>query len=209
MASKKNRAPKKTTHRQLHPKARAHTTHKMAGHAAMHGAHAKQKTFPRAAKHVTPAMKMWKTQLLNDPQVRQMLINVAGEHTLHVISEFDHQMSDEEISKKTALRTSDVRVVLNKLHSYGLVSYSRSRDRNSGWYSYVWKMNNDKARQVIQQMKGESYVDDSAAAQDDGEKESEYYYCKTCVPEKKIPFEQASGLLFRCASCGSNLDFLS
>jgi len=161
----------------------------------------------REHHRMTAALKMWKTQLLADPQVRQMLINVAGEHTLHVIGEFDHQMSDEEIAKKTALRTSDVRVVLNKLHSYGLVSYSRSRDRNSGWYSYVWKMNNDKAREIISQMKsgGETVV---VAGAPGGGEAAECYCCKSCDPAKPITFERASDYMFKCAQCGSSLEYL-
>ncbi|MDE1798356.1 MAG: hypothetical protein KGH63_03040, partial [Candidatus Micrarchaeota archaeon] len=85
---------------------------------------------PRSAMN-----RVWKTQLLTNPDTRKLLIAAAGEHSLHVIQEFTSQMSDEEIAKKTKIRSSDVRVVLNKLHSYGLASYTRSRDKNSGWYS--------------------------------------------------------------------------
>lgn len=174
--------------------------------AVKKGAHAGMQKKTAERHRMTAALKMWKTQLLADPQVRQMLINVAGEHTLHVIGEFDRQMSDEEIAKKTALRTSDVRVVLNKLHSHGLVSYSRSRDRNSGWYSYVWKMNNDKAREIIGQMKNNG--ENPGAAPAGGGEAAECYYCRSCDPKKAITFERASDYMFKCAQCGSNLEYL-
>ncbi len=147
----------------------------------------------------------WKSQMLADPEVRQMLINLAGEHTLHVISDFDTQMSDEEIAKKTKLRTSDVRVVLNKLHSCGLVSYSRSRDKNSGWYSYVWKMNNERARGIIERMKGNGGAQAPMAPEGDG---GENYGCPNCA-DGCVPFDKASEAMFRCGQCGTSLEFVN
>lgn len=152
--------------------------------------------------------RMWRTQLLTNSGVRQMLINLAGENTLHVIGEFDSQLSDEEIAKRTKLRTSDVRVVLNKLHSCGLVSYSRSRDKNSGWYSYVWKMNNERAQEIIQNLMHDSGQEYGIPVKEDAAAEgAEVYCCGNCPDHKEISFEEASGLLFRCSHCGSSLEY--
>ncbi|MCX8194554.1 MAG: hypothetical protein N3G22_00375 [Candidatus Micrarchaeota archaeon] len=83
-------------------------------------------------------------------KTRQWLIEMGGENTIAIIKEFDMDMSDEEIAKKTGIRASDVRVVLNRLHGCGLFSYTRVRDRDSGWYSYIWKLNEEKLRQVVE-----------------------------------------------------------
>lgn len=192
----------------------------IVGHMAIRKASSKAirknaKSKPTKKMTVTPKIKisakasrathMWKTQLLSDPQVRQMLINLAGEHTLHVITEFGGQMSDEEIAKRTKLRTSDVRVVLNKMHSCGLVSYSRSRDKNSGWYSYVWKMNNDKAQEIIDHLKGE--CQDKAGNGHVGE-DGEFYECPSCPEHGSVSFGEASDLYFRCTQCGGSLAYV-
>jgi len=84
--------------------------------------------------------KAARLSVLASANARQQLIEMGGENTIDVIREFDRDMSDEEIAKKTGIRASDVRVVLNRLHNYGLFSYTRVRDRDSGWYSYIWKM---------------------------------------------------------------------
>jgi transcription initiation factor TFIIE subunit alpha len=188
----------------------AHAVKENTPHASKNMPHA-AKGIALASKEIAPhshasrGMQGWKTQLLANPCVRQMLINLAGEHTLHVISEFQAQMSDEEIAKRTKLRTSDVRVVLNKLHSCGLVGYSRSRDKNSGWYSYVWKMNNDKAKEIITHLMADSGFEHAEVTE--GNEDGEFYKCCNCDAGKPIPFEEASNLYFKCASCGSNLEF--
>jgi hypothetical protein len=66
-------------------------------------------------------------------------------------------MSDEELAKKIGVKTSDVRIVLNRLHTCGLFSYTRIRDKDSGWYSYIWKMSEEKLREFVA---GEKSVND-------------------------------------------------
>lgn len=159
---------------------------------------------PKAARGAMN--RVWKTQLLTNPDTRKLLIQAAGEHSLHVIQEFTTQLSDEEIAQKTKIRSSDVRVVLNKLHSYGLASYTRSRDKNSGWYSYVWRLNNEHAPALVEEMRaqlaGERTVEAPAAAEG-----GEQYYCKNCGLDRRLPFEEASASLFKCSGCGANLEF--
>lgn len=176
--------------------------------AARKKAIAKIEITPKKSHSMGRAAKLWKAHLLTEQSVRQMMIDLAGENTLHVIGDFEGQMSDEEIAKKTKLRTSDVRVVLNKLHSCGLVSYSRSRDKNSGWYSYVWKMNNDKAKEIVDSLMQSHGYGKTQIQQNDEASENENYRCKNCGPEKNLSFEEASEKLFRCDNCGSSLDFV-
>src|SRR3989344_3683497 len=85
--------------------------------------------------------------VLANAVARQSLIEMGGENTIDVIREFDRDMSDEELAKKTGIKASDVRVGLNRLHSQGLFSYTRVRDRDSGWDSYIWKMSEGKLQE--------------------------------------------------------------
>jgi transcription initiation factor TFIIE subunit alpha len=152
--------------------------------------------------------KVWKSQLLVNADTRNLLIQAAGEHALHVIQEFTDEMSDEEIAKKTKIRASDVRVVLNKLHSHGLASYTRSRDKNSGWYSYVWRLNNERAPELVQAMRdGLDGVENTAVSAPESTGGSEEYFCRSCGPDKRLPFEEASNSLFKCSQCGTSLEF--
>ena len=167
---------------------------------------------PKAGKvmHKEPAIQphgthnhLWKNQLLQDADVRRWLIRSVGEHAIHVISDFSTPMSDEQIAQKSGIRASDVRVVLNKLHSYGLATYLRNRDKNSGWYSYVWKLNNEHAQGLKGRLKEE---ETSALTPEIPMGDGEYYSCNACG-ERKFDFERASNLLFKCDQCGQDLRF--
>ena len=140
--------------------------------------------------------------VLANAVARQSLIEMGGENTIDVIREFDRDMSDEELAKKTGIKASDVRVVLNRLHSQGLFSYTRVRDRDSGWYSYIWKMSEGKLKDF-----GEKFAPGM-----EGEKteimEGDAYICPQCSPGAPVKFEDAAELKFKCSNCGSDLEFL-
>ncbi|VVB99321.1 Transcription factor E [uncultured archaeon] len=143
--------------------------------------------------------KTARAAVLADAAARQHLIEMGGENTIDIIREFDRDMSDEELARKTGIKASDVRVVLNRLHSEGLFSYTRVRDRDSGWYSYIWKMSEEKLREF------------TPAEAQDGETtemvDGEAYFCQNCAPEKLVSFEEATDARFKCGSCGSDLSF--
>jgi len=160
---------------------------------------------PKRRRGGEPMNKIWLDELLGDARVRKWLIQTVGEHAIHVIREFTCELSDEEISKKTALRASDVRVVLNRLHSQGLANYSRNRDKNSGWYSYMWKLDNPHAKELAEGMKKIEVGKPAEAADVEG---AEYYYCSKEGKSKKYLFELARDYNFRCPSCGSMLHYL-
>jgi transcription initiation factor TFIIE subunit alpha len=136
--------------------------------------------------------------------VRRWLIGTIGEHAIHIIQDFETPMSDEQIAQKTGVRASDVRIVLNKLHSYGLAIYTRSRDKNSGWYSYVWRFTDDHINEVMQQIKkGEG----ERTVISDGEG-GEFYQCSACGSDKIFDFGHAVDLQFKCDRCGGDLKFV-
>lgn len=94
--------------------------------------------------------KAARLSVLASAGARQKLIEMGGENTIDIIREFDRDMSDEELAKKTGIKASDVRVVLNRLHNHGLFSYTRVRDRDSGWYSYIWKMSEPRLNDFVE-----------------------------------------------------------
>ncbi|MFH1306757.1 MAG: hypothetical protein ABIH83_03855 [Candidatus Micrarchaeota archaeon] len=147
---------------------------------------------------------IWVNLLLRDPRVRKWLVQMVGEYSIHVIQEFNQEMSDEELAKKSNIRASDVRVVLNRLHSSGLASYSRSRDRNSGWYSYIWRLDNKHAKELAD---GVGEIINEKEMGGVGE-EAEYYYCPKEGVETRVRFEVALEQKFKCISCGGPLKYL-
>ena len=145
--------------------------------------------------------KVVRGSVLSNAAARQLLIEMGGENTIDVIREFDKDMSDEELAKKTGIKASDVRVVLNRLHSHGLFSYTRVRDKDSGWYSYIWKMSEGKLKEFGEKY-GQEHEPEAVVAL-----EGETYVCMNCSPAKPVRFEDAADAQFKCSNCGSDLEF--
>jgi hypothetical protein len=126
-------------------------------HFAQNSRYKSSPPFHRPSKKSRPDIQVKKSSyskaarqvVLASAAARQQLIEMGGENTIDIIREFDRDMSDEELARKTGIKASDVRVVLNRLHSCGLFSYTRVRDRDSGWYSYIWKMSEGKLRDFV------------------------------------------------------------
>ncbi len=137
---------------------------------------------------------------LASADVRQRFIEMGGENTINIIREFDKDMSDEDLARKTGIKTSDVRVVLNRLHSHGFFSYTRTRDRDSGWYSYIWKMSKGRLQEFVG---GVAKPLDKSIEVSEGD----LYHCRLCSPEKMVGFDDAFSNQFKCEKCGSGLVF--
>lgn len=145
--------------------------------------------------------KVVRGSVLSNAPARQLLIEMGGENTIDVIREFDRDMSDEELAKKTGIKASDVRVVLNRLHSHGLFSYTRVRDKDSGWYSYIWKMSEAKLQEFGEKF-GHEHAPEAVEVL-----EGDVYICTNCSPATPVKFEDAADAQFKCGNCGSDLEF--
>jgi transcription initiation factor TFIIE subunit alpha len=148
----------------------------------------KRSTYSKAAR----------AAVLADAAARQRLIEIGGENTIDVIREFDRDMSDDELAKKTGIKPSEVRVVLNRLHNRGVFAYTRVRDKDSGWYSYIWKMDEGRLKDVG----GALVVEETTQVIG-----KEGYGCSCCNQQKMMDFSDAVDARFRCGNCGSCLEF--
>lgn len=155
--------------------------HKPAQKTAPKYRHPGKKSRPDIRVKKSSYSKAARQAVLTSATARQQLIELGGENTIDIIREFDSDMSDEELARKTGIKASDVRVVLNRLHSCGLFSYTRVRDRDSGWYSYIWKMSEGKLRDFIN-------VNESAPIQGRGEfAEADDYLKNNAVQPAQMP----------------------
>lgn len=137
--------------------------------------------------------------VLASAEARQKLIEMGGENTIDVIREFDKDMTDEELAKKISVKASDVRVVLNRLHTYGLFTYTRVKDKDSGWYTYVWRLCEDKLKEFA--------LPTRSQGEETREFEGEVYYCPGCEPKRLVGFEEAVESEFKCKNCGKDMVF--
>jgi len=83
------------------------------------------------------------------------------------------------------------------------VVYTRTKDKDTGWYSYVWKVNLSEIYRLlentfeyeIKQLEGQ--LDESTTIFS--------FYCPKCSKENVIDFEMAANLGFKCPHCQRGL----
>jgi len=108
------------------------------------------------------------------------------------------EITDDQIANKTEIRLNTVRKILYRLYDHSLVSLRRSRDENTGWFIFHWKLQPDQLEGFITNQK--RHVLQKLDARLSYEKNHDFYFCDTpgC---KRVPFEDAVELVFRCPTC--------
>jgi transcription initiation factor TFIIE subunit alpha len=109
-----------------------------------------------------------------------------------------NEITDDEIAFQTGIRLNFVRKILYKLYDHSLVALRRSRDENTGWFVFHWRLQPDQLDGFITNQKRR--VLEKLENRLEHEKNHEFYYCHT-TGCKRIPFEEAVELVFRCPTC--------
>jgi len=112
------------------------------------------------------------------------------------------EITDDEIANKTGIRLNFVRKILYKLYDHSLVALRRSRHESTGWFIFHWRLPPDQLAGFIQGQKRR--ILDKLETRLRYEKNHDFYYCYTpgC---KRIPFEEAMEMVFKCPTCNKPL----
>lgn len=108
------------------------------------------------------------------------------------------ETTDDEIANKTGIRLNSIRKILYKLYDHSLVGLKRTRDPKTGWFIFHWKLQPDQLEGFILSQKRR--VLEKLNIRLEYEKNHDFYYCHTAGC-KRIPFEDAVELVFRCPTC--------
>lgn len=108
------------------------------------------------------------------------------------------EITDDTIASQTGIRLNSIRKILYRLYDHSLVALRRSRDENTGWFVFHWRLQPDQLEGFIMNQKRR--VLEKMETRLGYEKNHEFYYCHThgC---KRVPFEEAVELVFRCPMC--------
>ena len=140
-----------------------------------------------------------------------MLKKVAalfGEDAVRVVEALKevHEITDNEIADKTQIRLNMVRKTLYRLYDHSLVALRQSRDKETGWFIFHWRLQPDQLEGFILNQKRR--VLEKLETRLNYEKSHEFYTCQTpgC---KRFPFAEAFGLLFKCPVCNKPMMHLN
>ena len=128
------------------------------------------------------------------------MVALFGEGAVRIVEVLRgvHEVTDYEIADKTQIRLNTVRKVLYKLYDHSLVALRQSRDKETGWFIFNWRLQPDQLEGFIANQK--RHVLEKLETRLEYEKSHEFYTCQTpgC---KRYPFEEAFELLFKCPGC--------
>ncbi len=120
---------------------------------------------------------------------------------VEVMSQVD-EITDEEIVDKTEIKLNAVRKILYRLYDHSIVALRRTRDKNTGWFIFHWRLQPDQIDGFLTNQKRR--ILEKLETRLNYEKNHDFYYCYTpgC---RRLPFEEATEYVFRCPKCDKPL----
>ena len=102
------------------------------------------------------------------------------------------------IAKKLKLTINQARNIFYKLSNFGLVSFSRKKDKKKGWYTYFWTLNTIKTLELLEGRMNKEI--ENLKHQLKNRETKRFYICNTC----KIEVGEENALIhnFTCSECG-------
>ncbi len=141
---------------------------------------------------------------INDPVIKGYLINLVGEEGLKVVQNMpEGEVTDEKIAQVTGVLLNIVRRTLFILYENRLASYRRERDTDSGWLTYLWKLElanlnrqlDIETRKLLKNLKMKLEF----------EQDKVFYICDK--HDGRYLFEMAAEMEFKCPLCGEELKY--
>ncbi len=137
--------------------------------------------------------------------LNELIERVAGEvglilYSLHIDGEF----TDDQLALELGIEINEIRRALFALYEIGLAEYRRRRDDETGWMEYYWRINYDKAREIVKREleKTKKKLEEKLEA----ETSTIYYICPNMCT--KVSYDEAMEYNFTCPRCGNMLEYL-
>ena len=145
---------------------------------------------------------------LVDNETLKKVAALFGEDAVRVVETLKevHEITDNEIADKTQIRLNIVRKTLYRLYDHSLVALRRSRDKETGWFIFNWRLQPDQLVGFILNQK--RHVLEKLETRLEYEKSHIFYTCQTSGC-KQFPFEEALELLFKCPVCNKPMMYLN
>ena len=127
--------------------------------------------------------------------IRDILVESMSDGHVCVLDKLDEPKYDEDVATELDLKATIIRTLLNDLHENGLVEYQRTKNKKTGWYTYLWVRRDEKVAEF-----GKKYVNsriNELSGQLEDETKSVSFDCG-CT---RVPYHVAIDKNFECPSC--------
>jgi transcription initiation factor TFIIE subunit alpha len=144
----------------------------------------------------------------SDKETLRSVVALFGEDAVRVaeVLESVDETTDIQITDQTEIRLNTVRKTLYRLYDHSIVGLRRTRDKETGWFVFHWRLQPDQLEGFIFNQKRR--VLEKLETRLRYEKSHEFYCCKTpgC---KRFPFAEAFELLFKCPACDKPMSYVT
>lgn len=144
------------------------------------------------------------SEFIEDEALLKVAKVLGGDEAISIVDILKDvgEVTDDEIANKSGIRLNSVRKILYRLYDHSLLSLRRTRDEETGWFVFHWRLQREQFGGFISNQKAR--VLEKLETRLQYEKNHEFYYCYTPGCER-IPFEEAMELVFRCPTCNKPL----
>ena len=130
-----------------------------------------------------------------------LLGKVLDEESLKILKILTRgEITDQKIADKLKLRPNTVRRILNEMHTKAIITYRKEKEK-SGWYNYIWRINEERLNDFIngeKQRYGQDLLERLKF-----EEENHFFKCTDgCV---MIEYSRALDSKFKCPMCSNQL----
>ncbi|MBU0762724.1 MAG: hypothetical protein KKD39_06830, partial [Candidatus Altiarchaeota archaeon] len=127
--------------------------------------------------------------------VRDVLVESLGKDHISVLEKLSEPRYDEDVAEELGMKATIVRTLLNDLHDNRLVEYQRTKNKKTGWYTYMWIRREDKLTEYVQNYIKTQLTELNSQLSD--ENGNVTFQCD-CM---HVPYETALEADFACVKC--------
>jgi len=139
----------------------------------------------------------------NDGMLFDILSETLTEDHITIIERLSKPRQDEELAEELNLKATIVRTLLNDLHAKSLVEYDRTKNKRTGWYTYVWRVREEKLREYVR-----NYLENKLSQLTGGMDQETGMATFNCLCGR-VSFEAAFDNNFLCPKCNKKLEEFS
>ena len=136
---------------------------------------------------------------LNNKAIKGYIIKLVGEDGMTIVEKMiekvpDKEVTDEKVAEISGINLNLVRKTLYILYENHLALYRRERDKDSGWLTYLWKLDLDNTENMLRNETKKLIKKLERRLEFEN---NEFYVC-TAEPPHRILFDYAVDANFTC-----------
>ena len=137
---------------------------------------------------------------LTQNKINEVIVDILGSQGLNLVQELKGKENISEFDLANSLK-QDIKLVrhmLYKLYNHNLVSSTRKKDKQKGWYVYYWTILPENLKYLY--TKNKKVYLEKLKEKLEKEKTDQFFTCANkCV---RLNFDQSMDFEFHCPECG-------